>query len=203
MAATADGARIEQFRKMAEADPTNEVGHFSLGRELLSAGDAAGAVPSLRRVVELNPNISKAYQLLGQALQQTGDAPGAIAAWTTGVTTADGRGELPPRDAMVELLKGVGAPVPELKNVRAAVAAGEGEVLCARCGQVKPKLARQPFKNEFGKQVFANTCNDCWQEAIRLGTKVINELRLPLADPQAQKVWDQHIREFLHLPESA
>src|SRR5947208_2767228 len=25
--------RIEQFRKMAEADPTNEIGHFSLGRE--------------------------------------------------------------------------------------------------------------------------------------------------------------------------
>ena len=32
-----------------------------------------------------------------------------------------------------------------------------------------------------------------------MGTKVINELRLPLSDPQAQKVWDQHIREFLNL----
>jgi hypothetical protein len=28
---------------------------------------------------------------------------------------------------------------------------------------------------------------------------VINELRLPLADPQAQKMWDQHVREFLNL----
>jgi hypothetical protein len=28
---------------------------------------------------------------------------------------------------------------------------------------------------------------------------VINELRLPLSDPQAQKMWDQHIREFLNL----
>ena len=69
-----NGERIEQFRKMAEADPTNEVGHFSLGRELLlAAGDGpAGAVPSLRRVVEINPNISKAYQLLGQALAGDG-----------------------------------------------------------------------------------------------------------------------------------
>ena len=191
--------RIEQFRKMAEADPTNEVGHFSLGRELLSAGDAAGAAASLRRVVELNPAISKAYQLLGQALQRSGDGAGAVDAWTRGVTTADGRGELMPRDEMVALLKGVGAPVPALTNARVAAAAGEGEVLCKRCGKVAKRLARPPFRNAFGQQVYENTCNDCWQEAIRLGTKVINELRLPLADPQSQKVWDQHIREFLHL----
>ena len=195
--------RIEQFRKMAEADPTNEVGHFSLGRELLTGGDAAGAVPPLRRVVEINPNISKAYQLLGQALAATGDQAAATAAWTTGVTTADGRGELVPRDEMVKLLQGVGAPVPELKNVRTAAPAGEGEVLCKRCGKVAPRLARQPFRTPFGAEIYANTCNPCWQEAIRLGTKVINELRLPLADPQAQKVWDQHIREFLHLEPTA
>ena len=77
--------RIEQFRKMAEADPTNEIGHFSLGRELLAAGDLAGAVASLRRVIELNPNISKAYQLVGTALQQQGDRSGAVDIWTKGV----------------------------------------------------------------------------------------------------------------------
>lgn len=191
--------RIEQFRKMAEADPGNEVGHFSLGRALLAAGDAAGATGPLRRVIAINPNLSKAYELLGRALQQTDDPGAAIAIWTAGVTTADSRGELVPRDEMVSLLKAAGAPVPELKNVRQAVAAGEGEVLCKRCGQVKKQLARPPFRNAFGQEVYANTCNDCWQEAIRQGTKVINELRLPLADPQAQKVWDQHIREFLHL----
>ncbi len=191
--------RVEQFRKMAEADPSNEVGHFSLGRELLAGGDPAGAAVALRRVVEINPNISKAYQLLGQALHQTGDTAGATDIWTTGVTTADGRGELMPRDEMVGLLKGIGAAVPPLTNTKAAVAAGEGEVLCKRCGKVGKRLARPPFRNAFGQLVYDNTCHDCWQEAIRLGTKVINELRLPLADPQAQRVWDQHIREFLHL----
>ena len=116
------------------------------------------------------------------------------------MTTADGRGELMPRDEMVALLKSVDAPVPPVKDVRtAAQAAGEGEVLCLRCGQVKKQLAKPPFRNDFGRAVYAHTCVDCWQEAIRLGTKVINELRLPLADPQAQKIWDQHIREFLHL----
>jgi Fe-S cluster biosynthesis and repair protein YggX len=72
-------------------------------------------------------------------------------------------------------------------------------VLCKRCGQVKKKLAKPPFRNQFGQDVFNSTCTDCWMEAIKLGTKVINELRLPLSDPQAQKVWDQHIKEFLNL----
>ena len=113
----ADNAeRIQQFRKMAEADPTNEIGHFSLGRELLAAGDLTGAGSSLRRVIELNTNISKAYQLIGNALQKQGDLPGAIAIWTQGVTTADSRGELMPRDEMIKLLKDAGAPVPELAN---------------------------------------------------------------------------------------
>jgi Fe-S cluster biosynthesis and repair protein YggX len=192
--------RIEQFRKMAEADPTNEIGHFSLGRELLAAGDLPGAVTSLRRVIEINPNISKAYQMIGTAMKQQGDTAGAIDIWTKGVTTADSRGELMPRDEMIKLLKDAGAPVPELSNKQTAqAAAGEGEVLCKRCGQVKKKLAKPPFKNQMGQDVFNSTCTDCWMEAIKLGTKVINELRLPLADPQAQKVWDQHIKEFLNL----
>ena len=52
----ANPQRLEQFRKMAEADPNNEVGHFSLGRELLAAGQYDEAVASLRRVVQLNDN---------------------------------------------------------------------------------------------------------------------------------------------------
>jgi Fe-S cluster biosynthesis and repair protein YggX len=184
---------------MAEADPTNEIGHFSLGRELLTAGDLDGAVTSLRRVIELNPNISKAYQMIGTALKQKGDTPGAVEIWTKGVTTADSRGELMPRNEMIQLLKDAGAPVPELVNQQTAQAAGEGEVLCKRCGKIGPKLAKPPFKNQMGQDVFNHICKDCWMEAIKLGTKVINELRLPLADPQAQKVWDQHIKEFLNL----
>ena len=72
---------------------------------------------------------------------------------------------------------------------------------CKRCGNVGPKLKKPPFKNAFGQAIFENTCYDCWQLAIRQGTKVINELRLPLNDPQAQSIWDQHIKEFLNLQE--
>jgi Fe-S cluster biosynthesis and repair protein YggX len=196
--------RIEQFRKMAEADPGNEIGHFSLGRELFAAGDFAGSITSLGRVIEINPNISKGYQMLGSSLLATGDKAGAIAAWTAGVKVADGRGEIPPLNEMVKLIQDAGGTVPPLtERSTATPAAGAGQVLCKRCGRVAKQLARQPFRNAFGKMILENTCTDCWKEAIGQGTKVINELRLPLADPQAQKVWDQHISEFLHLTETA
>ena len=32
-----------------------------------------------------------------------------------------------------------------------------------------------------------------------MGTKVINELGLPLANPKAQEIYDQHMKEFLML----
>jgi Fe-S cluster biosynthesis and repair protein YggX len=194
--------RIEQFRKMAEADPTNEIGHFSLGREYFSAGQYDDAVKSLRRVIELNPNISKAYQLIGQALLKQNRRDEAVAILTEGVKMANSRGEVPPRDEMIQLLKDNGAAVPELATKAAnQPQAGEGQVICKRCGKAGNKLPSRPFSNDFGQQIYENICTNCWREAIALGTKVINELRLPLADPQAQKVWDQHIREFLNLEE--
>ena len=148
----------------------------------------------------INPNLTKAYQLVGTALLQLGQRDRAVERLTEGVKRADERGDRMPRDEMVRLLKEQGAPVPELKSQdQPKAAVGEGQVLCKRCGKVGPRMSRQPFRTPFGKEIYDNTCADCWQEAIRQGTKVINELRLPLNDPQAQKIWDEHIREFLNL----
>ena len=78
-------SRIEQFRKMANDDPKNEVAHFSLGREYLAAGDYESSLASLDRCLALNPNISKAYQLQAQALLHLGRNDQAIAKLTEGV----------------------------------------------------------------------------------------------------------------------
>ncbi|HRK31553.1 MAG TPA: Fe(2+)-trafficking protein [Tepidisphaeraceae bacterium] len=195
----ADAARIEQFRKMASDDPTNELAHFSLGKALLDSGDYQAAADSLRRAIGLNANISKVYQLLGQALLKLGDQPSAIATFTEGVGVADRRGDLLNKNDMLACLKELGAPAPETKPTGPAVVAGEGEVFCRRCGRPGPKLEKPPFRSAFGQEIYHNTCTKCWKDAIGMGTKVINELRLPMADPQAQKMWDQHIREFLAL----
>jgi Fe-S cluster biosynthesis and repair protein YggX len=192
--------RIEQFRKMANDDPANELGHFSLGRAYLEAGRAAEAAESLGKALAINPTLSKAYQLVGSALLKLGRRDEAVAQLTTGVSVANDRGDRMPRDEMVKMLQELGAPVPELKSAPVPQqATGEGEVLCRRCGKVDKKLAKPPFRSAFGQQVYDQICAPCWGEAIKMGTKVINELRLPLNDPAAQKVWDQHIREFLNL----
>jgi len=193
-------SRIEQFKKMANDDPSNEVAHFSLGREYLTAGMYDAAIASLARCLELNPNISKAYQLQAQAYLHLNRNDDAIARLTEGVKRADERGEMMPRNEMVRMLQDLGAPVPELKSsATTQPAAGEGEVLCARCHRVARKLPKPPFKGAQGQEIFEKICADCWREWIPMGTKVINELRLPLNDPQAQKMYDQHMLEFLSL----
>lgn len=193
-------SRIEQFRKMANDDPTNEVAHFSLGREYLAGGQYEAAIASLGRCLELNPNISKAYQNQAQALLKLNRNEEAIAKLTEGVKRADARGEMMPRNEMMQMLKDLGAPVPELKAAAVAEQAlGEGELVCNRCHKVKRKLPKPPYKGAQGLEIFEKICADCWREWIPMGTKVINELRLPLNDPQAQKMYDQHMLEFLSL----
>src|SRR5688500_18753826 len=125
--------RLEQFKKMANDDPNNELGHFSLGRAYLESGRHGDAVSSFERVIEINPTHSKAYQHLGQALLAAGRRDDGVARLTAGVKVAHDRGDLMPRNAMVQMLKDLGAPVPELAEAaRPQQAVGEGEVVCRR-----------------------------------------------------------------------
>jgi Fe-S cluster biosynthesis and repair protein YggX len=194
-------ARLEQFRKMAEADPNNELGHFSLGQELLKAGDFADAEKSFARVLELNPNLSRAWQYQATAQKALGKTDQSIATLTRGVQIAHERGENMPKDEMIKMLQDAGAKVPEFASAAAPAlkAVGTGQVQCSRCGNVAAAMAHAPFSNAQGREIQSKVCADCWQQWIRMGTKVINELRLPLNDPSAQKIFDQHMREFLNL----
>ncbi len=190
---------IERFRRMASDDPDNPMGHFSLGRELLASEEPAEAIAPLKRVIELDPNISKVYQMLATAQLKLKKAGEAAETLQQGVRIAHERGDMMPKNEMIKMLQELGASVPELKSKGPTQQVGEGQVVCSRCGQVKPKMAHAPFSNAQGKQIHEKVCADCWREWIGMGTKVINELRLPLADPQAQKVFDQHMKEFLNL----
>lgn len=191
--------RIEQFRKMAHDDPDNELGHFSLGKAYLDAGMYDGAIAALERVVQINPNMSRAYALSAQALLGKNQRDLAIEKLTTGVNIAQQRGDLMARDDMVKMLRDLGAPAPQVGVGEKDVKIGEGQVLCSRCGRVGAKLAEPPFRNDQGREIQAKVCQPCWREWVAMGTKVINEMRLPLSDPQAQKIFDQHMYEFLNL----
>lgn len=191
-------ARIENFKKMASDDPNNELGHFSLGRAYMEAGMYDGAIASFDRVISIKPEMSMAYKLLGESLLKRGNRDLAIERLTKGVHVAHERGDVMPKNDMARMLKELGAPVPQLGDVQKQ-AAGEGQVQCVRCGQVGPQLTKPPFRNELGQTIYTRVCQPCWREWIGMGTKVINELRLPLSDPAAQRVYDQHMKEFLNL----
>ena len=190
--------QLDEMRQRAEADPNDEIAHFSLGRALLDANEPAEAAKALQRVIALNPNIAKAYQLLGDAQTKTGHRDFAIKTLTEGIHVAHRRGDLMPKNQMIQMLEGLGGPVPQFTDPRTTTVSA-GEIFCKRHGAVGPKLEKPPFRNDFGKEIYENICANCWKEAIAFGTKVINELRLPLADPQAQTMWDQHVRDFLNL----
>jgi len=191
--------RIEQFRKMAHDDPDNELGHYSLGKAYLDAGIFDGAIAAFERVLQLKPEMSAAYRMSAMALLGKGQREAAIERLTKGVEVAQKRGDMMPRNEMIQMLRELGAPVPQTAGEGQQRAAGEGEVLCSRCGQVGPKLAEPPFRNAQGKEIQEKVCQRCWREWIAMGTKVINELRLPLHDPEAQRIFDQHMNEFLNL----
>ena len=192
-------SRIDQFRKMANEDPKNELGHFSLGKALLDNRQFEEAAQSFRKCLELNPNISKAYQLLGSALVDLKRNDEAIQILTQGTTRADERREMMPRNEMAKMLTDLGAPVPQFTQVAAEQPVSDGEVLCQRCNKVGKRWPSPPFRNAMGQEIYQKICATCFREWIGMGTKVINELRLPMNDPQAQKVYDQHMMEFLNL----
>lgn len=197
-----DTSRIDQFRQMVSADPQNELGHFSLGRAYLDGGLASQAIPCLQRAIELNPNLGRAYELLAQALIQTGMKAQALDVLTRGVRIADERGERLSRDAMIQSLRSLGAPVPELAGLQQPPAAlAADEVSCARCGKAGQRLPHAPFANARGRQIQQSICVACWGQWLEMGTKVINELRLSLNEPEAQQVYVKHMMEFLSLVE--
>lgn len=198
--------RIQQFQQMVQADPNNELGHFSLGKALLEAGRHEDAAASLARAVELNEKMSKAYQLLGNAYDKAGQRDRAIEVITRGVTVAHELGDRMPREAMAGLLREWGAPVPELAESAAQPSAEVSGTAstgfkCMRCGRPTGQLPKPPLKSEVGRKIHAHICDMCWREWIGMGTKVINELGLQLSTPAGQQAYEQYMLEFLQLEE--
>src|SRR5204863_10011589 len=104
--------RIAQFRKMANDDPDNELGHFRLGQLLMENLQLDEAIQSFRRTLELSPQFSKVYQLLGSCQTKLQRRDEAVKTLTEGFAVADERGDTIPRDEMSKLLVQLGEPEP-------------------------------------------------------------------------------------------
>lgn len=191
--------RIAQFRNMAEADPENEMAHFSLGNTLLQAGRPEEAAESFARAIALNPNMSKAYQLAGESHRQAGARDEAVRILTDGFKVAAERGDVLPRNEIQALLEALDAPVPEVATESETIAAPEGAFVCQVTGRPGTPLEKPPFRGELGKKIQEYVAKETWNEWIMQGTKVINELRLDLSREDHARVYDQHMLEFLGL----
>jgi tetratricopeptide (TPR) repeat protein len=192
--------RINQFRKMANDDPDNELGHYRLGQLLQEAGQYADAVASFRRTLELSPQFSKVYQLLAASLLKLNQREEAVATLRKGFEIADERGDNMPRDEMTRMLVELGEPAPASRAAQAAP--GSDGFRCQRpgcwAGSRARKLDKPPMSDEIGKRIFETVCADCWNEWLRnYSIKVINELRLDLSTERGQEEYDRYMREFL------
>lgn len=197
--------RIAQFRKMANDDPDNELGHYRLGQLLMEAGQYEDAAKSFRRTLALSPQFSKVYQLLGQTLTKLGRNEEAIQVLEEGFHLADQRGDNIPRDEMSKLLVELGQPAPVSRKATSPESDLPGDGFrCKRPGCFAGSKARQlpkpPFSDELGQRIYDNVCADCWDYWIRNHSiKVINELRLDLSTEQGAETYDQIMRETLGL----
>jgi Fe-S cluster biosynthesis and repair protein YggX len=197
-------ARIQQFRKLIEQDPTSDMAYFSLGQALSQAGRFGEAAEAFTRCVELNPAMTKGFQLAGAAHMAAGDDDAAKAVLTRGYEEATTRGDLMPKKAMADLLGQLGAPVPEVEdNPRPAVSpGGAGGFVCAKSGRPGTRMARPPFRNGVGVWIQENVSKETFDEWIRLGTKIINELRLDLSRDEHDAAYDYGMRRFVGIDDA-
>lgn len=195
----ADQDKIEKLQRAVEEHPNNEMAQFALGSALLEAGRHEDAGPCFQRVLAINSQNSKAHELLGTAQILCGLRDLAVETLTNGYRVAHRRGDLMPMNAMADLLKELNAEVP---TVGSKPEAGKDRTSadgfsCRRCGGGGPPLDKPPYKGELGDTILSSVCEPCWQEWLGMGTRVINELRLPMYDPQAQEMYNKHMKEFL------
>jgi tetratricopeptide (TPR) repeat protein len=195
--------RIAQFRKMANDDPDNELGHYRLGQLLLEDKQYAEAIRSFRRTLELSPQFSKVYHLLALALLHDNQKDEAVRVLKQGFDVADERGDNLPRDEMARMLVELGEPAPASKRA-ARPTGGAGGFHCQRPGCIVGgrgrQLARPPFGDELGRRIQESVCADCWEDWKRnYSIKVINELRLDLSTERGAEEYDRYMREFLGL----
>ncbi|MEZ6192914.1 MAG: Fe(2+)-trafficking protein [Phycisphaerales bacterium] len=194
--------RIAQWEQMAREAP-DDMAFFSLG-------NASRAMPSGLRTpgaafaaaIEMNPGMSRAYQLRGQVLIKMGRDGEAGPVLTEGYKVAAERGDVMPQRAIGSLLEKVGLPLPEVQDAAARkqeVEASGDTVLDRRSGQPQARLADPPMRGPVGKFIYDHFGQQTWNEWIRQGTKVINELRLDFSNDAHQDIYDQYMLEWLQV----
>lgn len=195
--------RIARFQNMVQADPDNEMAHFSLGTALQQAERFAEAAECFQRCLAVSPQMSKAYQLAGECMIKAGWEDRAVTVLRRGYEVAAARGDAIPRDAIAAMLTSIGREVPvvpgagEDASAPAAAEPESGTFTCSLTGRPGHQLEKPPFRDGVGQWIYEHISAETWQTWIAQGTKVINELMLDFSREEDQKVYEQYMCEFL------
>lgn len=200
--------RIAQWEKMTREAP-DDMAYFSLGNAYRDAGRLQDADQALARALELNPQMSRAYQLRAQVLIQLQQEAQAAAVLQAGYVVAAKRGDVMPQRAMESLLHKLNQPIPPVPAAdsapsvdgNAGQAAGENAIIDRKTGQPGTRLPDPPMRGPLGQFILAHYSQETWRLWLRQGTKVINELRLDFSNAGHQRLYDQHMMEWLGISE--
>ncbi|MCB1197465.1 MAG: oxidative damage protection protein [Deltaproteobacteria bacterium] len=70
-------------------------------------------------------------------------------------------------------------------------------VFCQKFQEELPGLSTPPLPGEFGQRIFEHISEKAWKAWIDEQTKVINELKLQVFKPEAQKTLQTYAEKFL------
>ena len=85
---------IENLHSMLERGVDSALLRYSLGNELLKAGEADAAISHLREALKLDENYSAAWKILGKALATTGQHAEAVDVLDHGISVAERHGDI-------------------------------------------------------------------------------------------------------------
>jgi Fe-S cluster biosynthesis and repair protein YggX len=191
--------RIAQWEKMTREAP-DDMAWFSLGNAYRDAGRFSEAEKALAQAISANASMSRAYQLRAQVLMQLGRNDEAAQVLTKGYVVAGAKGDIMPQKAMGSLLEKLGKPVPAVAAGGPAAISGD-QIIDRKTGKPGTRMPDPPMRGALGKFIFENYSQETWREWIRMGTKVINELRLDFSNLEHARVYDQHMMEWLGISE--
>jgi Fe-S cluster biosynthesis and repair protein YggX len=70
-------------------------------------------------------------------------------------------------------------------------------VKCAKLGRELEGLEKPPWPGELGQRIFEKISKQAWQLWIGESTKLLNETRMDVTSPAAQKIYAEKMEAFL------
>lgn len=69
-------------------------------------------------------------------------------------------------------------------------------IFCVKLQREAEGLGFVPYPGELGQRIYANVSKEGWQLWMGYQTKLINEYRLSLIDPQAKTLLEKEMEKF-------